>query len=60
MRVGGRVGHYARQPGVDAIDLYGVADMACVLHTIGRLRPQGEERAGCADAFGALRGNDGW
>jgi hypothetical protein len=59
VRVGGRVGHYARQPDVEAIDLYGVADLACVLYTIGHLAPDEHERMEWADAFATFQTDDG-
>lgn len=60
VRVAPRAGHYTRQPGETSLDLYGVADMACVLATIGRLHPHDVERADWADAFAGLQDENGW
>jgi hypothetical protein len=60
VRVAAGAGHYARQPGVPEIDLYGVSDMACVLFTIGRMHPDNAERAGWADAFARLQDDAGY
>ena len=51
VRLAGGAGRYGRQPGWSAPSLYGVADMACILHTIGSLNPTAAERAAWADAF---------
>jgi len=59
VHIGTGAGHYTRQPGEPSIDLYGVADMACVLFTIGELRPNDEQREEWAAAFRALQGPDG-
>ncbi|MDD4890276.1 MAG: hypothetical protein PHU85_10140 [Phycisphaerae bacterium] len=50
-RVGGIVGRYARKPGEETLGLYGVADVACVLHTIGELHPSDSERAAWRESF---------
>ena len=50
IKLSGGAGHYARQPG-GPLELYGIADMACVLHTLGRLRPTDDERREWASAF---------
>ncbi len=55
VRVGREAGHYARRRGDTAIELYGVADMACVLHTIGHLQPGSAERDGWSRAFATFR-----
>ncbi len=44
-------GHYPRQTGQTTPALYGVADMACVLYTIGALHPSEKEREEWANAF---------
>jgi hypothetical protein len=51
IRLPGGAGRYPRQPGQNSPALYGVADMACVLYTIGALDPSTAERAQWADAF---------
>ena len=51
LRAGSAAGAYASQPGGDHPELYGVADTACVLHTLDRLRPSEEERRQWAAAF---------
>jgi hypothetical protein len=51
VRLGGPAGSYARQVGQKEPELYGVADMACILYTLGRLRPGGEQRRQWADSF---------
>lgn len=57
----GGAGHYARAADQPDIELYGVADMACVLHTLGLLRPSAAERAEWAAAFRRFqREEDGW
>jgi hypothetical protein len=59
VHVEGGAGHYARQPGEASIDVYGVSDMACVLFTIGHLRPTEDERRAWASAFRSLEDDDG-
>ncbi len=44
-RLPGPAGSYAREPGATVTELYGVADMACILYTIGHLHPTEAERA---------------
>jgi hypothetical protein len=51
VRLPGGAGRYARQPGQTSPALYGVADMACVLYTIGALHPSVADRAEWADSF---------
>jgi len=51
VRVGDEAGAYASRPGGDQPDLYGTADLACVLHSLGRLRPSDSARGEWADAF---------
>lgn len=61
VRRAGGAGHYARAPDQTDVELYGVADMACVLHTLGLLRPSLAERAEWAAAFAPFqREEDGW
>jgi len=55
VRVGPEVGAYASRPGGDDVELYGIADMACVLHTIDRLRPTAAERDQWAASFARFR-----
>lgn len=43
-RLPGPAGSYAREPGATVTELYGVADMACILYTIGHLHPTEAER----------------
>lgn len=57
----GGAGHYAREPGKTTVELYGVSDMACILYSIGALRPTERERAEWAEAFQSLQNPDtGW
>lgn len=51
IRLPGGAGRYPRQPGQKSPALYGVADMACVLYTIGALHPSAAQRLQWADAF---------
>ena len=60
VRVDEHAGHYARAPGESDIHLYGVADMACVLHTIGALHLDDAARAEWRLAFDGLQVADGW
>jgi hypothetical protein len=61
VRLPGGAGHYAREPGQQVLELYGVADMACILHTLGRLRPTEAERTQWAAAFQEFQRPDtGW
>ena len=61
VRLPGGAGRYARKPGETSPELYGTADMACILHTLGRLHPTAEERAGWAAAFQGFQQPDtGW
>lgn len=46
-----QAGAYGRRPGSPRIELYGAADMACVLYTIRRLRPGPQARAEWAEVF---------
>ena len=55
IRMPGGAGRYPRQPGQTATALYGVADMACVLYTVGALHPSPQARAQWADAFELLQ-----
>lgn len=51
VKLPGGAGRYARTPGDAAPELYGVADMACILYTIGALRPDERARSEWAAAF---------
>jgi len=53
-RVAGVRGRYARKIGAADIELYGIADMACVLHTLGALRPDAAALREWRDGFYAL------
>lgn len=55
VRVDARAGAYASRPGGDQPELYGIADLACVLHTLGRLHPTDAQRREWADAFAAFQ-----
>lgn len=55
VRLPGGTGQYARRPGETVSELYGVADMACVLYAIDRLRPSARERDEWAKAFQAFQ-----
>lgn len=61
IRLPGGVGRYARSPGQTATELYGVADMACILYTLGELRPNEKERGEWLAAFQEFQNPDtGW
>lgn len=51
VRLSGGAGRYAGAPGQTAPKLYGIADMACVLYTIGALHPSAKARGEWRDAF---------
>lgn len=51
VRLPGGAGRYARAPGETGTELYGVADMACILYTLGALHPTESERHEWAAAF---------
>lgn len=51
VRLPGPTGSYAREFGGKIPELYGTADMACILYTIGKLNPSPEERAEWAESF---------
>lgn len=51
VRLPGGAGNYARRPGDSQPEIYGAADMACVLHTIGHLHPSEKERQEWAQVF---------
>lgn len=55
VRLPGGAGRYARTPGETVPELYGVADMACVLYTIDHLHPTETERAEWAREFQAFQ-----
>jgi len=61
VKLPGGAGHYAREPGKDVLELYGVSDMACILYSLGALRPTEAERTEWAAAFQSLQNPDtGW
>ena len=61
VRLPGGAGRYARQPGQTTPELYGVADMACILYTLGKLHPTPMERAEWASSFQWFQNPDtGW
>lgn len=61
LRLSRKAGSYPRQPGQATPALYGTADMACVLYTIGALQPSAEEREQWADAFAIFQDPEtGW
>lgn len=61
VRLPGGAGHYARQPGQTTPALYGVADMACTLYTIGAPPLSTANRAGWTEAFQLFQNpNTGW
>ena len=55
VRLAGGAGRYAGAPGQTAPKLYGIADMACVLYTIGKLDPSTKERGEWRDALEAFQ-----
>lgn len=61
VRLPGGAGQYARAPGEAVTELYGVSDMACILHTLGILRPTERERVEWSAAFQQFQVSDtGW
>lgn len=58
VRLPGPAGSYARQVGAAEVELYGVADMACVLYTIGRLNPTEQQRAEWAASLQSFQNAD--
>ena len=61
VRLAGGAGHYARTPGDKTPELYGVADMACILYTLEALRPSEKERGEWAAAFQEFQNPEtGW
>jgi len=58
VRLPGPAGSYARSPGQTSVELYGISDMACILHTIGRLKLTDKERAEWADNFNSFQHAD--
>jgi hypothetical protein len=61
IRLGGGAGRYPRQPGQTSPALYGVADMACTLYTVGALHPSVKEREEWAAAFELFQNpSTGW
>jgi hypothetical protein len=61
VRLPGGAGQYARSPGQTTTELYGVADMACILYTLSLLHPTEKERAEWAAAFQPYQNPDtGW
>lgn len=51
VRLPGGAGRYAREFGGKVPELYGVADMACILYSIGQLHVSEQERQEWAEAF---------
>ncbi|MCJ8331360.1 MAG: hypothetical protein HRT89_06170 [Lentisphaeria bacterium] len=51
MRVDGKAGRYARSVGDTTLELYGVSDMACVLHAINALDVSAETHANFKESF---------
>jgi len=61
VKLPGGAGNYARSPGETTTELYGVADMACILYTLGALKPTEKERGEWAAAFQSFQNPDtGW
>jgi len=61
VRLSGGAGHYAREPGQRTLELYGVADMACIFYTLGKLHPSEAERKQWAEAFQVFQNpTTGW
>ncbi len=61
VKLPGGAGNYARSPGQTTTELYGVADMACILYTLGALHPTEKERAEWLAAFQVFQKPDtGW
>lgn len=61
VRLPGGAGRYAGRPGQTAPALFGVADMAYVLYTIGALHPSAAERAEWGSAFELFQNHHtGW
>lgn len=58
VRLPGGAGLYARTPSDQEPELYGVADMACILYTLGILRPTEAERAEWRAAFQLFQNPD--
>ena len=55
VRLPGPAGSYAREVGARETELYGISDMACILYTLGRLRPTEKERAEWNQNFQSLQ-----
>lgn len=61
VRLPGGAGQYARAIGETSTELYGVADMACILYTLNALRPNERERQEWAAAFQTFQNPEtGW
>jgi hypothetical protein len=61
VRLSGGAGRYARKPGEKECEIYGTSDIACILYSIGRLRPSPRERTEWAAAFQQFQRPDtGW
>ena len=45
VRDGQDAGDYSRRVGGEFVELYGIADMACILYTLGRLTPDDKARS---------------
>jgi hypothetical protein len=54
-RVERHPGAYGRRPGSPRVELYGVADLACILHTLRRLRSDEASRAAWAEVFAGFQ-----
>ncbi len=48
-------GAYGRRPGSPRVELYGAADLACILHTLRRLRTDEASRAAWAEVFAGFQ-----
>jgi hypothetical protein len=57
-RLPGPAGHYSRVFDNKTMELYGTADMACILYTIGQLHPTEKQRSEWADAFNEFQNPD--
>jgi hypothetical protein len=55
LRVSARAGDYARRPGETESALYGAADVACILYSLGRLDPSADEAAEWLALLGAFQ-----
>jgi hypothetical protein len=61
VKLQGGAGRYARAQGQTIPELYGVADMACILYTLGTLNPSQKERLEWEESFHLFQNPDtGW